>query len=115
MLTVENVYERRPRRKMLQDPVTGEINTNPKRSRQSKKDREIATGTKDRIAKQDKYLDLRPLNKFHSKLLGSTSRLSVSPSFPCIELVLYGNCSLEKVVGGLGLKVFSWMGCNFRE
>jgi len=103
---------------MLQDPVMGEINTNPKRprqSRQSKRDKEIATGIKDRIAKQDKYLDLRPLNEFHSKLLGSASRLSVSPSFPCIELVVYGNCSLEKVVEELGSKVLSWMGCNFRE
>lgn len=72
---------------MLQDPVTGEIHTNSKRSRQSrqaKRDKEIATGMKAGIAKQDKYLDLRPLNKFHSKLLDSASRLSVSPLLQCI-------------------------------
>jgi hypothetical protein len=69
---------------MLQDPVTGEINTNPKQHPHQKKEKEkIKTSTnamKNKISKQDKFLDLRPLNKFHSKLLGSSARrLSVSP------------------------------------
>jgi hypothetical protein len=90
---VENVYERRPRRKMLRDPVTGDINSNPKQTKQSrqskqvKKSREKDSGTTGKIAKQDKYSDLRPLNKFHSKLLGSTSRLSVLSPWVCGVMV----------------------------
>ena len=70
---------------MLHDPVTGEINTNPKQQPHQKKEKEnVKTSTnatkKKEISKQDKFLELRPLNKFHSKLLGpSARRLSVSP------------------------------------
>lgn len=65
---------------MLLDPVTGETNTNPKKqpNKKSKVDDEAVTK---KISKQDKYLEFRPLKKFHSKLLGSTRRLSVFPSF----------------------------------
>lgn len=63
---------------MLQDPVTGETNTNPKQPKKTKEKINATTPTKKKISKQDKYLDLRPLSKFHSKLLGSARRLSVS-------------------------------------
>lgn len=70
-LMVENVYERRPRRKMVLDPVTGITNTNPKQPKSKTKP------TK-KVSRPDKFLDLRPLGRFESKLIAK-DRLSVFP------------------------------------
>ena len=100
-LIVENIYEKRPRRRMLRDPVTGEINVNPKK--QPKKEKETvktSSAIEKKISKQDKFSDLRPLNKFRSKLLGSGRRLTVPP------FVLYMTKSSLKVpTGRFGVEV----------
>jgi hypothetical protein len=87
---------------MLRDPVTREINVNPKN--QPKKEKETvktSNAIEKKISKQDKFSDLRPLNKFCSKLLGSGRRLTVSPS------VLYMTKSSSKVpMGRFGVEVF---------
>jgi hypothetical protein len=70
-LIIENVYERRPRRKMVLDPVTGITNTNPKQPKSKTKP------TK-KVSRPDKFLDLRPLDRFESKLIAK-DRLSVFP------------------------------------
>jgi hypothetical protein len=70
-LMIENVYERRPRRKMVLDPITGITNTNPKQSKSKNKP------TK-KVSRPDKFLDLRPLDRFESKLIAK-GRLSVFP------------------------------------
>jgi hypothetical protein len=67
-LTLENIYEKRPRRKMVHDPVTGEVNVNPKQGKSKQK------STK--LSRPDKFRDFRPLDQFESKLLGR-NRLSV--------------------------------------
>jgi hypothetical protein len=62
VLMVENVYEKQARRKMVRDPVTGEVNTNHKQAKTVKK----STG---KISRRDTFVDLRPLNQFQSKLI----------------------------------------------
>ena len=68
MLIVENIYEKRLRRKMVQDPVTGTININPKKAK--------STVKTTKISRKNRVSDLGPLERFESKLIGK-SRLSV--------------------------------------
>ena len=56
---------------MVRDPVTGEFNVNPKKP----KSRKRKAGSK--ISRPNTFVELRPLDKFESKLIGKT-RLSVT-------------------------------------
>jgi hypothetical protein len=69
VLMVENVYKKRPRRKMVRDPVTGEVNTNHKQAETVKK-------STSRISRRDTFVDFRPMNQFQSKLI-TKKRLTV--------------------------------------
>ena len=69
-VVAENIYEKRPRRKMVKDPVTGKINFNPKQ--QSKP----AIKRAEKVSKPNTFLDLRPLDNFESKFVAK-KRLSV--------------------------------------
>jgi hypothetical protein len=71
---VENPFEKRARRKMVQDPVTGATNVNPKLGKSKKKE------VNKTISRPDKFIDLRPLDNFQSNLLG-TKRLSVFSTY----------------------------------
>src|SRR5437763_1964344 len=67
---VENMYEKRPLKKIVEDPVTGTFNINPKKDKSKKK-------TTSKVYRANMFLDLGPLNRFDSKFLGR-NRLSVS-------------------------------------
>jgi hypothetical protein len=53
---------------MVQDPVTGNVNTNPKQLKSKKKS--------NKVSRSDTLHDLRPLVQFESKFIGK-NRLSV--------------------------------------
>lgn len=67
---LENVYERRPRRKMVKDPVTGAVNLNVKKDKRRVKGKKT-TG-------RNTTTDFLPLDRFQSKWIGR-NRLSVPP------------------------------------
>ena len=67
-LTLENIYKKQPRKKMVQDPITGEVNVNVKQTKSKK--------TSKKLSGPDKFRDFRPLDRFESRLLGE-KRLSV--------------------------------------
>lgn len=65
LIIVENPYERRMRRRMVQDPVTGKANgVNPQKPKKTK------------ISRPESGIDLRLLDNFDSKLIAK-KRLSV--------------------------------------
>lgn len=70
VLIVENPYERRPRRKMVKDPVTGVTNQNPKQSKSGQRRKGI------KVSQQQTFVDLRPLDQFQSKLI-TKNRITV--------------------------------------
>jgi len=72
MVVVQNVYEKRPRRKMVKDPVTGTINSNSKQ--QTKPAAQKKAG---KVSRPNTFLDLRPLDNFESKFVPGKKRLSV--------------------------------------
>jgi hypothetical protein len=87
----ENIYEKRPRKKMVRDPVTGEVNVNAKQIKPKKKSTKVSG--------PDKFRDFRPLDQFESKLLGQ-KRLSV------LSLVLRSDGSLIQTAKRDGVGVF---------
>jgi hypothetical protein len=60
-------YAKQARRKMVKDPVTGTTNINPRQAKSKKKSTNLP---------RSKSFDFRPLDLFHSKLIGN-NRLSV--------------------------------------
>ena len=69
--TAGNLFEKRPRRKMVKDPVTGLINQNPKQQRIK------PVKKRARVSHQQTYVDLRPLEQFQSRLI-TRNRITVS-------------------------------------
>jgi hypothetical protein len=72
IVVIQNVYEKRPRRKMIKDPVTGTITSNPKP--QTKPAAQKKAG---KVSRPNTFLDLRPLDNFESKFVPGKRRLSV--------------------------------------
>ena len=101
-LIIENIYEKQPRRKMVQDPVTGTINANPKKIKSKKK----AT----KASHPNMFIDLRPLDQFESKLIGK-NRLSVSLFSAWVDV------SLIRMVGKYGVEVclFLLLTCQVKD
>lgn len=77
-IIVENLYEKRPRKKMVQDPLTGTINLNPRKDKSKRKTT--------KVSRSNMFSDLGPLNRFDSKFLGK-NRLSVGPLFILFTIV----------------------------
>jgi hypothetical protein len=72
IVVVQTVYEKRPRRKMVKDPVTGTINSNPKQQTKL-----AAQKMASKVSRPNTFLDLRPLDNFESKFVPGKRRLSV--------------------------------------